>query len=68
MNRTRIVFTTIIIATVVLILGILLVQLIGGDESTEPESPTPLPEGTILVSIASSNTKRKPKQVFGSEG
>lgn len=58
MNRTRVVFTTIIFATVLVIFVALAIQLIGDDESTDSEEPTPLPEGTVLVSIASSNTKR----------
>jgi Ca-activated chloride channel family protein len=58
MNRTRVVFTTIIFVTVLVIFVALAIQLIGDDESTDSEEPTPLPEGTVLVSIASSNTKR----------
>lgn len=67
MNRTRVVFTIIIIATLLIISVTLFFQFIGDDESTDSEEPTPLPEGTILVSIASSNTKRNwLDQVVGS--
>jgi Ca-activated chloride channel family protein len=58
MNRTRAVFTTILIVTVLIIAVALTIQFLGGDDSSDSEDPTPLPEGTILVSIASSNTKR----------
>lgn len=58
MNRTRVVFITIIFATVLVIFVALAIQFIGDDESTDSEEPTPLPEGTVLVSIASSNTKQ----------
>ena len=58
MNRTRAVFTTILIVTVLIIAVALTIQFLGGDDSSDSEDPTPLPEGTVLVSIASSNTKR----------
>jgi len=58
MNRTRAVFTTILIFTVLIIAVALTIQFLGGDDSSDSEDPTPLPEGAILVSIASSNTKR----------
>ena len=58
MNRTRAVFTTIIIVTVLIIFVALAIQFLGGDDSADSGDPTPLPEGTVLVSIASSNTKR----------
>jgi Ca-activated chloride channel family protein len=58
MNRTRAVFTTIIIATLLIIFVAFILQFFGDDESTDSEEPTPLPEGTILLSIASSNTKQ----------
>ena len=58
MNRTRAVFTTIIIATLLIIFVAFILQFFGDDESTDSAEPTPLPEGTILLSIASSNTKQ----------
>ncbi len=58
MNRTRVVFTAIIFGVVVIILGALVIQFLGDDESDELGEPTALPEGTVLVTIASSNTKR----------
>jgi len=62
MNRTRVVFVVIIAFAVLIIFGALFAQLIGNlvnsDSSAESEEPTPLPAGTVLVTIASSNTKR----------
>lgn len=58
MNRTRAVFTTILIVTVLIIFVALVIQFLDGDDSADSDDPTPLPEGTVLVSIASSNTKR----------
>ncbi len=58
MNRTRAVFTAIIFGVVVIILGALVIQFLGDDESDELGEPTALPEGPVLVTIASSNTKR----------
>ena len=61
MNRTRVVFIFIIAIAVVIIFGALFVQFVGnlvdGGSSAESEEPTPLPAGSVLVSIASSNTK-----------
>jgi len=50
MNRTRAVFTFIIIGTVVIIIAILLIQLINGDDETTSEEPTPLPERNAQLS------------------
>ena len=62
MNRTRVVFVAIILMAVFIIFGALFVQLIGnlvdGGSSAQSEEPTPLPAGTVLVSVASSNTKQ----------
>jgi Ca-activated chloride channel family protein len=62
MNRTRVVFVVIILMAVFIIFGALFVQLIGnlvdGGSSAQSEEPTPLPAGTVLVSVASSNTKQ----------
>jgi Ca-activated chloride channel family protein len=62
MNRTRVVFILIIALAVLIIFGALLAQFVGsvldGGSTTESEDPTPLPAGTVLVSVASSNTKR----------
>ncbi|MGD8805674.1 MAG: substrate-binding domain-containing protein [Chloroflexota bacterium] len=58
MNRTRVVFVTIISLTLLIILGAVLAQIIGGNESgVEDEAATPLPPDTVLVTLASSNTK-----------
>jgi len=58
MNRTRIVFVTIISLTILIILGAVLAQLISGDANIAgDEAPTPLPADTVLVTLASSNTK-----------
>lgn len=59
MNRTRIVFVTIISLTLLIILGAVLAQILGGDDgNAESGAPTPLPADTVLVTLASSNTKR----------
>jgi Ca-activated chloride channel family protein len=62
MNRTRVVFIVIISLTVLIIAGALLAQIIGGlsddESSAENAAPTPLPADTVLVTLASSNTKR----------
>ena len=62
MNRTRVVFILIIALAVLIIFGALLVQFVGsvldGGGTAESEDPTPLPAGTVLISVASSNTKR----------
>jgi Ca-activated chloride channel family protein len=58
MNRTRAVFTVILVATVLFIGVALVIQFLGGEDSENADEPTPLPEGTVLVSIASSNTKQ----------
>lgn len=62
MNRTRVVFVAIIALAIFIIFGALFVQLIGdlvdGGSSAQSEEPTPLPAGTVLVSVASSNTKQ----------
>lgn len=58
MNRTRVVFVTIISLTILIILGAVLAQLINGDASNAgDDAPTPLPADTVLVTLASSNTK-----------
>ncbi len=61
MNRTRVVFVLIIAFAVLIIFGALFVQFIGSlldeDSSAESVEPTPLPAGSVLVSVASSNTK-----------
>ena len=62
MNRTRVVFLFIIAIAVVIIFGALFVQFLGNlmddGSSAESEEATPLPAGSVLVSIASSNTKQ----------
>ena len=61
MNRTRLVFAAIVSITLIIIGGALFIQVIGGlldDEDPEAAEPTPLPADTVLVSVASSNTKR----------
>ncbi len=72
MNRTRAVFTTILIVTVLIIFVALAIQFLDGDDSADSGDPTPLPEGTVLISIASSNTKRnwldKVVENFNQEG
>jgi Ca-activated chloride channel family protein len=61
MNRTRVVFVVIISVALLIICGALLVQFIGGLEdgagNAENAAPTPLPADTVLVTLASSNTK-----------
>jgi len=61
MNRTRVVFVVIISITLLIICGALLVQFISGSDNAtsnaEDEAPTPLPADTVLVTLASSNTK-----------
>jgi Ca-activated chloride channel family protein len=61
MNRTRLVFVAIVSITLIIIGGALFVQVIGGlldDEGPETAEATPLPADTVLVTLASSNTKR----------
>ena len=62
MNRTRVVFILIISLAVLIIFGAVLAQIFSGltgDEgSTENAAPTSLPADTVLVTLASSNTKR----------
>lgn len=61
MNRTRIIFAAIISVAVIIIGGALFIQLISGlidDQEPEDAEPTALPADTVLVSLASSNTKR----------
>lgn len=63
MNRTRVVFVLIIAFAIFIIFGAMVVQIIGdlvggSGSSAQSEEPTPLPAGTVLVSIASSNTKQ----------
>jgi len=66
MNRTRVVFVAIIALTILVIAVVLVAQLAGissdgpnnGDSQSEDAEPTPLPAGTVLVTVASSNTKR----------
>lgn len=63
MNRTRVVFVLIIAFAIFIIFGAMIVQIIGdlvggSGSSAQSEEPTPLPAGTVLVSIASSNTKQ----------
>jgi Ca-activated chloride channel family protein len=61
MNRTRAVFALIIFAAIGIIFVTVIIQAIsslGGDGDAENAEPTPLPANTILVSLASSNTKR----------
>jgi len=62
MNRTRVVFIVIISIALLIVCGTLFFQLIGNlteqDNSAENEAPTALPADTLLVTIASSNTKR----------
>lgn len=63
MSRSRIVFVVIIGITLLVIAGIVLVQVIGnatdGNEVTDGDTAvsTPLPEGSVLVTVSSSNTK-----------
>ena len=60
MDRSRVVFAVIIFIAVFIIAGALLIQFIGGlidDDTEQTAEPTPLPADTVLVSIASSNTK-----------
>ncbi len=65
MSRTRIIFVAIIGVTLCIIAGAIAFQFIdrannGGGILSDGETAvaTPIPEGTILVSLASSNTKR----------
>ena len=63
MSRTRIVFAVIILVTLCAIGGVVLVQLITnrtdtGGQVEEGGQPTAVPEGTVLVTLASSNTKQ----------
>lgn len=61
MNRTRAVFALIIFAALGIIFVTVIIQAIsslGGDGDVQNAEPTPLPADTILVSLASSNTKR----------
>ena len=61
MNRTRAVFALIIFAAIGIIFVTVIIQAIsglGGDGDAENAEPTPLPANTVLVSLASSNTKR----------
>jgi Ca-activated chloride channel family protein len=62
MNRPRFVFALIIGLALLIIFGALVAGLLGnlagGRERAEEAETTPLPAGTILLSIASSNTKR----------
>ena len=63
MSRTRIIFAAIILVTVCAIGGIVLVQFMtnrtdDGVLVEEGGQPTAVPEGTVLVTLASSNTKQ----------
>jgi Ca-activated chloride channel family protein len=62
MNRTRVVFILIISLAVLIIFGAVLAQFLGGSTDDESDAdnaaPTPLPADTVLVTLASSNTKR----------
>lgn len=61
MNRTRVVFALIIFVALSIIVFALLFQFISNlvdDDTEQAAEPTPLPANTVLVSIASSNTKR----------
>ena len=62
MNRTRVVFILIIGVALLIVFGALIAQLIGSlseDSSLSAEGePTPLPANTVLLTLASSNTKR----------
>ncbi|MFQ5421125.1 MAG: VWA domain-containing protein [Anaerolineae bacterium] len=61
MSRTRIVFIVIISLTLCIIAGALAFNYINDRDITASdngESATAVPEGTVLVSLASSNTKR----------
>ena len=61
MSRTRIVFIAIIGVTLCIIAGVLAAQFIresGSRSDGETAAATLVPEGTILVTLASSNTKR----------
>jgi Ca-activated chloride channel family protein len=68
MNRTRAIFAVIIAVTIFIIVGTVVVQLIGslidGNSNTAEPGVTPeaeatdLPEDTVLVTVASSNTKQ----------
>jgi Ca-activated chloride channel family protein len=61
MNRTRLVFVSIISVTLLIILFAIVAQFIDGlgdgDGNAENAAPTPLPADTVLVTLASSNTK-----------
>ena len=61
MSRTRIIFIAIIGVTLCIIAGAIAFQYIGdnfgGDDNTAV-SATSVPEGTVLITLASSNTKR----------
>ncbi len=57
MSRTRVIFVVIIVITFLIICAGLLIQFINrGDETAE--EATPIPEGSILITLASSNTKQ----------
>ena len=60
MDRTRLIFVGIMLTTAVLVLGLVGYQLFsnsdGGSSSSEAE-PTSIPRNSVLVTLASSNTK-----------
>ncbi len=62
MNRTRWVFIVIITVAILIVFGVLIAQLINNlldqDGNAEGEASTALPSDAVLVTIASSNTKR----------
>jgi len=62
MNRTRWVFIVIITVAILIVFGVLIAQLINNlldqDGNAEGEAATTLPSDAVLVTIASSNTKR----------
>lgn len=65
MNRTRLIFLIILSVTVVIVMGALAAQFVGDrpDDNSQagngnvPAEPTSLPAGSVLVTLASSNTK-----------
>lgn len=61
MSRTRVVFVAIIGVTICVIAVALAIQLLNRTDSDtigDGVAPTPVPEGSVLVTLASSNTKR----------
>ncbi len=60
MDRTRLIFVGIMLVTAVLVLGIIGYQFFSdsdGDSASSEAAPTSIPRNSVLVTLASSNTK-----------